>query len=115
MRIGLLLREGAGWLLLVVGLAVFGLALLLLLERRIFEAVPATAIGFIVFRGGIHLLKSALALQAVREWQSRSGAATGSRTASMISPKLLATLPQSSSTILPGSDSPSSRSLSALP
>lgn len=62
------LRDIAGWLLLGVGLAVFGLCYTeLLLKRRLLEAVPATFIGFVVFRGGMHLIKVATAARAARE------------------------------------------------
>ena len=60
------LREIAGWLLIVVGLIAFYEAYDFLLRKRIFEAVPMTFVGFVVFRGGIHLLKVAVAAQAAR-------------------------------------------------
>ena len=59
-------REIAGWLLVLAGLGVFVTAYNLLLNKRIFEAAPLVFIGFIVFRGGIHLLKVAVAAQAAR-------------------------------------------------
>ncbi len=59
-------REIAGWLLILAGLYAFGSAYVLLLNKRIFEAGPMTFIGFIVFRGGIHILKVAVAAQAAR-------------------------------------------------
>lgn len=59
-------REIAGWLLILVGLIAFYQAYDLLLRKRIFEAVPMTFVGFIIFRGGIHLLKVAVAAQAAR-------------------------------------------------
>ncbi len=65
MRRAVLAREVAGWLGLIAGMGVFGITLGLLMDQRLFEAVPATFIGFVVFRGGVHLLKSSLALQAV--------------------------------------------------
>jgi hypothetical protein len=62
------LRELVGWLLLGVGLAVFGLCYTqLILNKRLLEAVPATFIGFVIFRGGMHLLKVATAARACRE------------------------------------------------
>jgi hypothetical protein len=59
-------REIAGWLLVLIGLIIFWQAYQLLLSKRIFEAAPLTFVGFIVFRGGVHLLKVAVAAQAAR-------------------------------------------------
>jgi hypothetical protein len=59
-------REIAGWLLILVGLYAFSEAYDFLLRKRIFEAVPMVFVGFVVFRGGIHLLKVAVAAQAAR-------------------------------------------------
>jgi hypothetical protein len=57
------LRELAGWLLVGLGLYVFLICLALVLNDgpHIIEAGPLTFIGFILFRGGIHLLKVAVA------------------------------------------------------
>ena len=57
------LREIAGWALILIGLFIFWNAYGLLLNKRVFEAGPVTFMGFIVFRGGIHLLKVAVAAQ----------------------------------------------------
>jgi hypothetical protein len=54
-------REIAGWLLVGLGLYVFVLCYDLLLTERLIEAGPLTLIGIIIFRGGIHLLKVAVA------------------------------------------------------
>jgi hypothetical protein len=56
-------REIAGWALVGLGLFVFYLCLGMLLQTpaKLIEAAPATFIGFIIFRGGIHLLKVAVA------------------------------------------------------
>ncbi len=59
-------REVAGWALILGGLYAFLSAYNLLLNKRIFEAGPVVFIGFIVFRGGIHILKVAVAAQASR-------------------------------------------------
>jgi hypothetical protein len=64
---GYLIREIAGWALVVVGLVAFYRAYELLLGKRVFEASPMVFIGFIIFRGGIHLLKVAVAAQAARD------------------------------------------------
>ena len=61
------LREIAGWVLVVIGLYVFLQAYGLLVNKRVFEAGPTVVIGFVVFRGGIHLLKVAVAAQAARK------------------------------------------------
>jgi hypothetical protein len=58
------LRELAGWALVLVGLAIFGLSIVFLQHPshpRILEVGPLIVVGFIVFRGGIHLLKVAVA------------------------------------------------------
>jgi hypothetical protein len=59
-------REIAGWLLILVGLYAFYEMYDFLLRKRIFEAMPLAFVGFVIFRGGIHLLKVAVAAQAAR-------------------------------------------------
>jgi hypothetical protein len=59
-------REVAGWLLVLGGVAAFWNAYGLLLNKRVFEATPMVFVGFIVFRGGVHVLKVAVAAQAAR-------------------------------------------------
>jgi hypothetical protein len=56
-------REFAGWALVLVGLYFFVVCLALLINepQSYLEAGPLTLIGIIVFRGGIHLLKVAMA------------------------------------------------------
>jgi antibiotic biosynthesis monooxygenase (ABM) superfamily enzyme len=56
-------RELMGWLLVVLGLYLFVVCLALLLnpEPSILEAPVISVIGIVVFRGGIHLLKVAVA------------------------------------------------------
>jgi hypothetical protein len=61
------LREIAGWALLGLGVFVFLLSYNLLVGKRLLEAIPAVFIGVIVFRGGLHLLKVAVAARACRE------------------------------------------------
>jgi hypothetical protein len=58
-------REIAGWVLVLLGLYVF-LACFEMLANvtappRILESAPLVFIGFVIFRGGIHLLKVAVA------------------------------------------------------
>ena len=56
-------RELAGWLLIGLGLYVFFACYAILVNQgpHLIEAGPLTFIGFIIFRGGIHLLKVATA------------------------------------------------------
>ena len=63
-------REIAGWVLLGVGLAAFAVCyLVFLLDRRGVSAAVLGFIGFVVFRGGLHLLKVAMAARAVQAGQ----------------------------------------------
>ncbi|QJW93480.1 hypothetical protein [Frigoriglobus tundricola] len=59
-------REVAGWLLVLIGLWQFWNTYTLLTNRRILEAAPSAFIAFVIFRGGVHLLKVAVAAQAAR-------------------------------------------------
>jgi hypothetical protein len=54
-------RELAGWALILIGLLVFGLAIVFLQGHHIIEGPTLIVIGIIIFRGGIHLLKVAVA------------------------------------------------------
>lgn len=56
-------REVAGWLLVLIGLAIFFVVYAFLQEPvpGIFEGFILAIIGIFVFRGGIHLLKVAVA------------------------------------------------------
>jgi len=66
MRFAYWSREIAGWMLILAGLFFFWQSYALLLNKRVFEAAPVSFIGFIVFRGGIHILKVAVAAQVAR-------------------------------------------------
>jgi len=62
------LRETLGWMLVGLGLIAFGFVYFnFLLQKRVVEAVILGFIGFTVFRGGMHLLKVAMAARAARE------------------------------------------------
>lgn len=62
------LREIAGWVLLGVGLAAFGVCyFVFLLQKRVVEGAALGVIGFVIFRGGLHLLKVAIAARAASE------------------------------------------------
>jgi hypothetical protein len=70
-------RELAGWALVLLGLATFGICFLLVVREyppRIVEVGPLTLIGIIVFRGGIHLLKVAVAARICLEATEDVGA-----------------------------------------
>src|SRR5438270_293672 len=61
-------REVVGWVLIGLGLFVFGVVCFILLPNGRFTwSVPMTFIGFIIFRGGIHLQKVAVAARICRE------------------------------------------------
>jgi hypothetical protein len=69
------LREIAGWLLVLISLWVFYLCLDLLLNYnnppQVLQAGPLVIIGIILFRGGIHLLKVAVAARICLKAQDR--------------------------------------------
>lgn len=73
-----LVREIAGWLLVLLGLGILLLTIALLLESepRICEASATSIVGIVVFRGGIQLLKVAvaarIAMQAQREMEKQT-------------------------------------------
>jgi hypothetical protein len=75
------LREILGWLLLGIGLAVFLLVYQSLSARRIIDCIPLTFIGFVIFRGGMHLIKVATAARLAR---SPSLPASASKTMPMV-------------------------------
>ena len=63
-------REFAGWLLIVVGLFVFRQCYVLLTQGEhsyFLEGAALSVVGIIIFRGGIHLLKIAVAAQVCVE------------------------------------------------
>jgi len=61
-------REIAGWALIGLGLLVFIIAFFIFLPHHmIVETVPAAFMGFIIFRGGIHLVKVAVAARICQQ------------------------------------------------
>jgi len=72
-------REIAGWALILIGLIFFWQTYDLLLNKRVFEAAPMAFVGFIVFRGGIHVLKVAVAAQAARSLPDSAARAAARR------------------------------------
>ncbi len=80
---GFWIREIAGWILVFLGLFVFYTCLQGLLSARpplFLQSGPLTLIGFFVFRGGIHLLKVAVAARICVQAQKQFGAQEGKRT-----------------------------------
>ena len=62
-------RELLGWILVAIGLGIFYicLAMLMVREAKIFEVPTLSIIGIVVFRGGIHLLKVAVAARVAMQ------------------------------------------------
>lgn len=100
-------REVAGWVVILIGLWLFWQTYLKLDARRIFEAGPMAFMGFVVFRGGVHLLKVAVAAQAARALPE-SSANPATRKASRMPTKSIA--PTSVKSVVPG---PKSRAAAA--
>jgi hypothetical protein len=68
------IREVAGWLLVLLGLFLFYRCYGLLTDpehSHILEGGSLSLVGIIVFRGGIHLLKIAVAAEVCLEAQDR--------------------------------------------
>ena len=65
------IREIVGWVLVLLGLGLF-LVVYEYCERRwIFEAAIVGVVGIFVFRGGIHLLKVAIAARMCKQTQDQ--------------------------------------------
>jgi hypothetical protein len=69
-------REVAGWFVVAIGLYVFYLCYRLLMAHYVMETGALTVIGIFLFRGGIHLLKMAVAAQVCMQAQQRGQADT---------------------------------------
>lgn len=63
---GLLLRELVGWGLLLVGLNTLRTSLQYLERAEVVEGFVSAAIGVMLFRGGLQLIKVAVAARAFR-------------------------------------------------
>ena len=62
-------REIAGWLLVLLGIGMFFVVFVFCSDRWIFEAGIVAVVGIFVFRGGIHLLKVAIAARMCKQTQ----------------------------------------------
>jgi hypothetical protein len=71
------LRELAGWLLVALGLFIFYVVYALCLAHYLTEMWAMVVIGVFVFRGGIHLLKVAVAARVCQQVQDRLYPAPG--------------------------------------
>ena len=68
------LREIAGWLLVALGLSFMFTCYEGLKDQRVWEVGMLSVIAIVVFRGGIHLLKVAVAARICREARERTRA-----------------------------------------
>ena len=66
-NLGLFTREVIGWLLLLMGLYAFQKSFWQLDQRRVIEGFVAALIGVFLFRGGLQLVKVAVAARAFVE------------------------------------------------
>ncbi len=66
-----LTREVAGWLLVLLGLFGFYVCFVFLTAGRLFESGCMTFISVMVFRGGIHLVKVAVAARICMDAHER--------------------------------------------
>ncbi len=64
-------RELGGWLLVLAGLAAFALTFWLCYWHYAVEPWPVALFGIFIFRGGIHLLKVAVAARVCLQAQDR--------------------------------------------
>ena len=64
-------REVGGWLLILAGFVCFGGVYFLTIAGSILYVWPVAIIGIVVFRGGIHLLKVAVAAKICQQTQDQ--------------------------------------------
>jgi hypothetical protein len=64
-------REIAGWALVALGLGAFAAVYELAFQYKVFEVIVLTVVGVFLFRGGIHLIKVAVAARICKEAQER--------------------------------------------
>jgi hypothetical protein len=67
------IREIMGWILVGVGLFLFYMCVVLFFNHLVIQVGPLFVIGIVVFRGGIHLLKVAVAARICLQAQETIG------------------------------------------
>jgi hypothetical protein len=60
-------REVVGWILMVLGLWLFYQSYVFVINRNWVGSGPTVLMGIVVFRGGIHLLKVAVAARVCQQ------------------------------------------------
>jgi hypothetical protein len=70
------IREVVGWALLVLGLWLFYQSYWFLMNKLIVQSGPTVLMGIVVFRGGIHILKVAVAARVCQRAPIESGPTT---------------------------------------
>jgi len=60
-------REVVGWALMVLGLWLFYMSYVFVINKNWIGSGPTVLMGIVVFRGGIHLLKVAVAARVCRQ------------------------------------------------
>ena len=67
------IREIAGWLLVLAGLyfCLISVSMMTANPSLVFSAIPIATIGIFVFRGGIHLLKVAMAARVAMAFHQK--------------------------------------------
>jgi hypothetical protein len=86
-------REVVGWVLMVLGLWLFYQSCVFVINRNWVGSGPTVLMGIVVFRGGIHLLKVAVAARVCQQAPIEARP-SGGRTPSI--------RPQRRATVVPG-------------
>jgi len=81
------IREIMGWVLVGLGLLVFYMCVALLFNHSVIEVGPLFVIGIVVFRGGIHLLKVAVAARICLQAQEKMDGGPGLTTKPKAKPR----------------------------
>ena len=86
-------REVVGWALMVLGLWLFYQSYQFLMNKLIIQSGPTVLMGIVVFRGGIHMLKVAVAARVCQQAPAESRPTAG---------RPQAVRPQRRATVVPG-------------